>query len=185
MRLWLAIRAFFATCFHAAVAERIQRVLDEPAGLESPHAAEATAPPLEPETRRPAKAKGPARSEAVTLLSALQRESRFVDLVQESLDQYTDEQVGAAARDVLRDCRAVLNRLFAIEPVVDQSEGASVEVPAGFDPGEFRLSGKVTGEPPFRGRLVHHGWKIAKCELPDWSGSQATSGVVAAAEVEV
>lgn len=184
MRLWLAIRAFFATCFHAPVAERIQVVLDEPARLESPRAAEAAVPQPSPESRRP-KVDLPARSEAVTLLSALQRESRFVDLVQESLDQYSDQQVGAAARDVLRDCRAVLNRLFAIEPVLDQSEGASVEVPAGFDPGEFRLSGNVAGEPPFRGRLVHHGWKIAKCELPEWSGSKATSGVVVAAEVEV
>ena len=40
------------------------------------------------------------------------REARFVDLVNESLDGYSDAQIGAAARDVLRDSKKVLDRLF-------------------------------------------------------------------------
>ena len=89
------------------------------------------------------------RSEAVTLLSALQREARFVDIVKEPLDQYTDAQVGAAARDVLKDCGRVLERLFALRPLVEQPEGSELEAPAGYDAGRYRLVGKVQGEPPF------------------------------------
>jgi hypothetical protein len=133
----------------------------------------------------PAVPKRPARSDAVSLLAALQREARFVDLVQESLDQYSDEQVGAAARDVLRGCRAVLDRLFELQPVVPQSEGDTVHVPAGFDTGRWRLTGNVAGEPPFEGRLVHHGWQAKRCQLPQWSGSNDSATVVAAAEVEL
>ena len=102
----------------------------------------------------------PLRSEAVTLLSALQREARFVDIVKEPLDQYTDAQVGAAARDVLKDCGRVLERLFALRPLVEQPEGSELEAPAGYDAGRYRLVGKVQGEPPFRGRLVHPGWCV-------------------------
>jgi hypothetical protein len=125
------------------------------------------------------------RSEALTLLAALQREARFVDLTQESLDQYSDAQVGAAARDVIRDCRAVLDRLFALQPVVVQEEGAQVEVPAGFDQGRYRMTGDVSGDPPFRGRLVRHGWEASKCELPVWSGSPQAARIVAPVEVEL
>ena len=56
----------------------------------------------------PAAEPAPRRSDAITLLAALQREARFVDLVQEPLGEYSDDQIGAAARDVLRDCREVL-----------------------------------------------------------------------------
>jgi len=60
-----------------------------------------------------------------------------------------------------------------------------VDVPAGFDPGRFRLTGNVSGEPPFRGRLVHGGWEATRCELPTWSGSAAAERIVAPVEVEL
>ena len=142
-------------------------------------------PKAPPREVRPAVPKRPARSDAVSLLAALQREARFVDLVQESLDQYSDEQVGAAARDVLRGCRAVLDRLFEVQPVVPQREGEVVQVPEGFDTGRFRLAGNVAGQPPFQGRLVHHGWQAKRCQLPQWSGSDEAANVVAPAEVEL
>jgi len=125
------------------------------------------------------------RSEAISLLATLQREARLVDFIKEPLDDYTDAQIGAAVRDIHRDCAAVLERLFGLEPVVDQEEGTEVEVPAGFDSGRFRLTGNVTGQPPFRGRLVHHGWEATRCELPEWSGSPAAACTVAPAEVEL
>jgi hypothetical protein len=125
------------------------------------------------------------QSEAITLLAALQREARFVDFIQESLDGYSDAQIGAAARDVHRDCKAVLARMFALRPVTTEEEGKEVEVPAGFDPGRWRLTGNVTGEPPFHGRLVHPGWEATICELPTWSGGAAAARIVAPAEVEL
>ncbi len=115
----------------------------------------------------------PVRSEAITLLATLQREARFVDFIKEPLDGYSDAQIGAAVRDVHRDCGKVLDRLFAIRAMVDQEEGSPVEVPAGFDAGRYRLTGNVAGDPPFHGRLVHHGWEAAEVQLPAWSGTQA------------
>ena len=112
------------------------------------------------------------RSDAITLLATLQREARFVDMVKEPLGNYSDAQVGAAARDVLRDCGQVLDRLFGLAPLVEQEEGSQVEVPAGYDAGRYRLTGNVSGDPPFRGQLVHHGWIATRCEVPSWSGSE-------------
>ena len=63
------------------------------------------------------------RSDAITLLATLQREARFVDIVSEPLDGYSDAQIGAAARDVLRESGKVLNRLFSLKRVVDAEEG--------------------------------------------------------------
>ena len=127
----------------------------------------------------------PARSEAITLLAALQREARFIDFIKEPLDAYTDAQIGAAVRDVHRECGKVLDRFFAMRAMVQQEEGSPIEVPAGFDAGRFRLTGNVAGDPPFHGRLVHHGWEATEVQLPAWSGSQQSARVVAPVEVEL
>lgn len=132
-----------------------------------------------------APAKEPRRSEAVSLLAVLQREARFVDFIKEQIAGYSDAQIGAAVRDVHQGCAAVLERFFALQPVSAAAEGASIEVPRNFDPAQFRVTGNVTGAPPFRGTLQHHGWKATKSELPDWTGSEASALVVAPAEVEV
>jgi hypothetical protein len=175
-RILLAFRAFFVTLFNASAAKRIAEAL---VGKAQPAAVEP------PKPKQPPAPKPPARSEAVTLLAALQREARFVDFVKEPLEGYSDAQIGAAARDVHRDCGKLLERLFAIKPLLGQTEGAEVDVPAGFDAGRYRLTGNVTGEPPFRGRLVHPGWEAVQCELPTWSGTAAAARVVAPAEVEL
>ena len=76
--------------------------------------------------------------------------------------------------------------MFALQPAVTEEEGDDVEVPAGFDPGRWRLTGNVTGEPPFRGRLVHPGWEAATCELAHVVRQcGAASRIVAPAEVEL
>jgi len=182
MRLWLAIRVFFQVLFSGEVADRVKGVLsapeNEPAGTVAPRAAE-------PAAKRPTPPKPPARSDALTLLATLQREARFIDFIQEPLGGYNDAQIGAAARDVHRDCGKVLARLFALQPVVAEQEGAEVEVPAGFDAGRYRLTGNVTGDPPFRGQLVHPGWQATVCEVPVWSGSDSSARVIAPVEVEL
>ena len=52
------------------------------------------------------------------------------------------------------------------EPVLPQAEGDNVQVPAGFDPAAIRLTGNVTGTPPFTGVLRHHGWRASAVKLP-------------------
>lgn len=180
MRIFVAIRAFFAAIFSRDAAEGIAVVL---AG--KPPETEAESKPLPAPRPEPAKPIKPSRSDAVTLLATLQREARFVDIVKEPLSEYSDAQIGAAARDVLRDCGTVLDRLFGIEPLVEEEDGAQIETPAKFDAGRYRLTGNVAGEGPFTGTLVHHGWEAKHCELPKWSGSEDATLVVAPVELEI
>ncbi len=153
--------------------------------------AAATVPKSQPQTKpipkiKPAPAPpAPTRNDAITLLATLQREARFVDIVKEPLADYSDVQVGAAARDVLRDCGAVLDRLFGVQAIVAKEEGTEIDVPAGFDAGRYRVTGNVSGEAPYSGPLVHHGWEAKRCELPKWSGSKDAAMVIAPAELEV
>ncbi|HBA85674.1 MAG TPA: DUF2760 domain-containing protein [Verrucomicrobia bacterium] len=125
------------------------------------------------------------RSEAVTLLAVLQREGRLVDFLQETIDSYSDAQVGAAVRDVHRSCRSALERMFAPGPVLKEAEGEAVQVGKDYDPGRMRLLGNVAGEPPYNGTLVHSGWAATRCELPVWNGSEESIPVIAPAEVEL
>ena len=127
----------------------------------------------------------PRRSEALTLLAVLQREARLVDFVKEDIGTYSDAQVGAAVRDLHKACAVVLGRLFDLQPLSNAAEGSTAEVPRNFDPAEFHLTGKVVGDPPFRGAVRHHGWKAAKCELPEWTGSAGAAAIVAPTEIEV
>lgn len=189
MAIWDAIKIFFATLFNKRVAERVRGLLKE--GAEQPVQAvqgPSAGPAPIAEERRPAP-KPPReklrKSEALILLEALQREARLIDFLMEDLSQYSDAQIGAAVRDIHRDCRAVLERMFAIRPLVETPEGVSTELPADFDSGRYRLLGNVSGSGPYRGTVVHHGWQATKCELPMWQGSKDSMLVIAPAEVQV
>jgi hypothetical protein len=179
-RISIAIRAFFAALFDRTVAEQFQHVLEADS---LPKIDESGENQLRPKPR--AEATPPSRSEAVTLLAALQREARLLDLVKQPLGSFSDEEVGAAARHVLGDCGSVLDRFFALQPVSGVEEGSTCEIPIGYDPATYKLSGQVEGRGPFRGRLVHHGWKATHVKLPAWTGSRDGAVIVAPAEVEV
>lgn len=181
MRLRLAMRAFLRVLADGVLAAKVAAILD---GKSS---SAAVAPELRPAAReRPAvPARASSRSDAITLLATLQREARFVDIVKEPLGDYSDAQIGAAARDVLRDCGNVLERLFALRPLVQQEEGSEMELSAGYDAARFRLAGNVQGVPPFRGTVVHHGWEATRCEIPQWSGRDESARVVAPIELEL
>lgn len=99
------------------------------------------------------------------MLALLQREGRLLDFLMENIAEYPDAQIGAAVRDIHRQCRAAILEHLVIEPVVTKEEGSTVEVPAGFDPSAIRLTGNVTGQPPFRGTLQHHGWRVTQIKL--------------------
>lgn len=171
-RLGLAFRAFWQVLSNEPTAHRVQTALSGEA-----------LPPAEAE--KPTEPAQPTRSDALSLLAVLQREARFVDFIQESLEGATDAQVRAAVNVVHRDCAKVLERIFALQPLIDQEEETAIEVPKGFDAAKYRLTGEVSGDPPYQGTLIHPGWKATKCEVPTWTGSQDSAMVVAACEVEV
>ncbi len=114
----------------------------------------------------PASAVNQADAEVVAFFALLQEKGRFVDFLMDDVTAYDDAQVGAAARVVHQGCREVLREHFKITPVSDAAEGSRVTVPAGYAPDEYRLLGKVCGEPPFSGTLVHKGWKTETVKLP-------------------
>jgi hypothetical protein len=145
-RMGLALRIYFRTLRDPATADKVEALLSPP-------------PPPPP---------GPVRPSGTPLraLALLQREGRLLDFLLEDIQAYSDDQVGAAVRDIHRQCRAALNEHLVLEPVLPQAEGDNVQVPAGFDPSAVRLTGNVTGTPPFTGVLRHHGWRAKAVKLP-------------------
>ena len=175
-RLGTAFRSFAASLGSAAAAERLARALDDAAddAAENAPSAAVETPAETPESVKPA------RSEAITLLAALQREGRLVDFLQEPIDGFSDAQVGAAARDVHRGCRGVLERLVKVVPAIDASEGDRVRL-SDFAAGAVQRIGGSGDE----GELVHAGWRATETNLPDWTGDTAAADVIAPAEVQV
>lgn len=184
-RILLAFRAFFAVLYSGQTATRVATAL---LGVAEPTPATEIPRPVpvprteerpKPEPRRTT------QSEAITLLATLQREARLVDFLKEDLTGYADDQVGAAVRAIHQDAGKVLDRLFALQAILTDEEGASVTVPAGFDAARYRLTGKVTGQAPFSGTLRHHGWEATRCEMPQFTGSESAARTVAPAEIEI
>jgi hypothetical protein len=173
----LAIRAFFRVLFDARLRQEVDQLL-------SGAAAEAPAVAV-PATPKPKVSSMPKRSDALTLLATLQRESRLVDFLKEPLTDYSDAQIGAAVRDIHRDCAATLERIFALRPLRTEDEGTEIEVPSGFDAGRFTLTGSLSGQPPYRGVLRHPGWQATRRELPAWTGDDSSALIVTPAEVEL
>jgi hypothetical protein len=118
------------------------------------------------------------------LLNYLQQTSRLVDFIKEDIAGFNDAQVGAAVRKIHQDCAQALEELVTIRPLKDEQEGTTVQVPKGYNPAEIKVVGKVKGEPPFTGVLVHRGLKAQKRSLPKKTGEQ-TPEVICPAEVEI
>jgi hypothetical protein len=121
-------------------------------------------PLLTPPEAKDEKPKKPSGA-PLRLLALLQREGRLLDFLLEDIQAYADADVGAAVRDIHRKCQAALKEHMVLEPVVTQPEPATVDIPSGFDPSAVRLTGNVTGQPPFRGTLQHHGWRVKELKL--------------------
>lgn len=137
--------------------------------------ARAAAPPPPPER---------VHASGLMLLASLQREGRLVDFLQQDVAGFSDEEIGAAARVVHGGCRKTLRQFFHIEPAMQAAEGAEMTVPAGFDAQRIRLTGNVSGQPPFKGTLKHHGWLVTDVRMPAISEA-LDPRVVAPGEVEL
>ena len=127
----------------------------------------------------------PKRSgEPLRRLALLQRKGRLLDFLLEDVSGATDEQIGAGVRELHKESQAVIKEHLTLTPVLPNQEGDTVEAPPGFDPSAVRLTGNVTGQPPFRGVLKHHGWRVTDYRLPAPPEGQ-DEFVLAPAEVDL
>jgi hypothetical protein len=118
------------------------------------------------------------------LLTVLQKEGRLVDFFQEDLEMYEDEQIGAAVRSIHTSCRKTLDKSLAMTSVIEDNEGDEITIEAGFNPEAIKLTGRVTGEPPFTGIVRHKGWRAQKVSLPDLAAAKDPT-IISPAEVEI
>lgn len=127
-----------------------------------------------------------ADSEVVNFVAILQERGRFVDFLMDDIKAYSDAQVGAAGRVLHEGCKAVLLEHFGIRPMREEGEGSKVTVPTGYAPDDYRLVGKISGEAPFTGTLIHHGWRVEWVKLPRLLRASADRlPAIAPAEVEL
>ena len=181
-RLSIAIGSFFALLGDGRLAARVQTLRNG-----APLASEV--PPPAPVQTSPPPAPAPVRATAnvdaaLQLLALLQRESRFVDFLQEDIAAYSDADVGGAARLLHGGARKVLKDTFDLEAVRGEAEGSRLTLPAGFDAAAVRVTGNVVGQPPFTGTLQHKGWRAAAVRLPALTEGH-DARVIAPAEVEL
>lgn len=167
----MAFRLIFSADYAQQVAAGLKR-LSAKAAAATPPPAPAAAPPER------------VHASGLFVLAALQREGRLLDFLQQDVAGFSDEEVGAAARVVHTGCAKVLKEYFTFQPAVAGEEGSPTAIPAGFDAQRIRLTGNVTGQPPFKGTLKHHGWTAKEIRLPALSESMDPK-VVAPAEVEL
>jgi len=177
-RILLAFRCFFNILFHGALPADALAVLK----LARREQAAAGGVPSGPGTPPAAPSRTPADG-ALQILTILQRDSRLLDFLMEDIASYSDDQVGAAVRELHDQCRDSLARYLTLQPVIDGVEGTPVKAPSG-DPKAVRFIGNVPATPPSGGTLRHKGWRAAKVELPSLAAKEDTS-IVAPAEIEI
>lgn len=180
-RLSLAIGSFFALLGDGRLAARVQALRHG-----APLASEVPPPaPVQAPAAPPAPVRATANVDAaLQLLALLQRESRFIDFLQEDIAAYSDAEVGGATRLVHAGARKVLQEAFDLEAVRSEAEGSRLTLQAGFDASAIRVTGNVVGQPPFTGTLQHKGWRATAVRLPTLAEGH-DARVIAPAEVEL
>jgi hypothetical protein len=170
-RITFAFRSFFALLFQGRLPEDIARAF----GYSKATIAAPTAPGAAPKASA-----GPADG-AVQMLSILQRDSRLVDFLMEDISGYSDDQVGAAVRDLHVQARQSLERYLSLQPVIDGVEGTFTKV-EGLESTAYRLIGNVPADGRAPGGLLRHkGWRATNVDLP----KTPLTNIVAQAELEI
>jgi hypothetical protein len=178
-RITFALRAFFAILFTGKLPSDIAKAYGFFPAKQQP--AQKAAPQAKPAASAPQ----PKLSDgALQMLSILQRDSRLIDFLMEDISPYSDDQVGAAVRNVHDQCRDTLDRYVHLSPVIDGVEGTFTKLDTG-DPNVVKLLGNVpaNGKAP-GGLLRHKGWRADRIDLPQLSASQNAT-IIAPAEIEV
>lgn len=124
-RVFLAFRCFFNILFRGRLSDAALGAL----GLSrrgGPPATSAKAPAPSPAAPAPA---GKTSDGALQILSIMQRDSRLLDFLMEDLTSYTDDQIGAAVRELHDQCRDSVSRYITLQPVIDGVEGTFAQAP--------------------------------------------------------
>lgn len=121
---------------------------------------------------------------ALQLLGLLQQEARFIDFLEEDVSAYNDAEIGAAARVVHDGCHKVLHKHFDFAPIRKEEENSKITLPKGFDSSAIRLTGNIVGQAPFKGTLVHRGWRATNIKLPKVADGHDVR-IMASAEIEL
>jgi len=140
----------------------------------------------------PAKAAEPAvktTDGALQMLGILQRDARLLDFLMEDLGAYSDEQIGAATRNVHAQSQEVLKKYVKLAPVIDGVEGTFTKPesagPIAKEAGAIKFIGNLPPQgKPAGGTLRHRGWRADSVNLPSVSGKQNLM-ILAPAELEV
>ncbi|MEZ4442620.1 MAG: DUF2760 domain-containing protein [Polyangiaceae bacterium] len=191
-RWWFAVVCLFRVLFDGGFAGRVWAVRDGMPALPKPDPEAEPEPEPEAEPEPDPEAEPEPEPEAVidlpsgalAMLELLQREGRLVDFLQQDIAAFSDADVGAAARVVHEGCGKALRDHATVAPVRSEEEQSTVVVREGVATGEVKLTGKVAGEPPYRGKLQHRGWRVTELSLPKPLPGRDAS-VVAPAEVEL
>ena len=171
-RILLAFRCFFNLLFSGELSgETLQALNLQRRGAAAARAAAPAAPTLR------------VSDGALQMLSILQRDSRLVDFLQEDIASYSDDQIGAAVRELHDQCRDSIARYVTLVPVIDGVEGTYTKSP-GSDASLVKFVGNVPAQPPAGGTLRHKGWRAVKVELPALPAKQDAT-VIAPAEIEI
>jgi hypothetical protein len=175
-RILLAFRCFFNLLFSGELSS------DTLTALKLTRRGGAVAPS---KSAAPAAAAPTVRSSdgALQMLGIVQRDSRLVDFLMEDITSYSDDQIGAAVRELHDQCRDSIARYVTLVPVIDGVEGTYAKAP-GSDPNLVKFVGNVPAQPPAGGTLRHKGWRAAKVELPTLSPKQDAT-IIAPAEIEI
>jgi hypothetical protein len=141
----------------------------------------AKAVPMKTAATAAPKPQASANDGAVQILAILQRDARLVDFLMEDISGASDEQVGAAVREVQSQAHESLGRYLRLEPVIDGVEGDFTKL-EGLDAASYRLVGKVPADGKSAGGLLRHkGWKAGQVDLP----RTAPGAIIAQAELEI
>lgn len=175
-RVFLAFRCFFNILFQGRLSDPAVTAL----GLTRRSGASSTASAKAPPPAAPA---AKTSDGALQILGILQRDSRLIDFLMEDITAYSDEQVGAAVRELHNQCRDSMARYVTLQPVIDSVEGTFTQAPSK-DPNLVKFIGNVPATPPPGGILRHKGWRAVKIDLPA-VGAKQDASVLAPAEIEV
>lgn len=178
--LWLCLRLSFARMLPRAEDDLLETA---PKGKKTKKAQKtdvAAQPPVEDKQARDRREK----RLFLHLVSALQREGRLMDFFAENLDDYEDDQIGAAVRTIHENSKKGIEKYLKTQAVVPEAEDEEIVVPPDFDPNAIKLTGNVSGDPPFTGVVRHRGWRAVKMDLPTLSDVRDPL-IIAPAEVEI